>query len=65
MDIRSIFSRVVRCDAPTAIANAFRRAFGLPQIGDAPRGALVVSDERYEGIAECFANRESPMDWRT
>lgn len=64
MDARDILRMVVACDARTSVANAFRRAFGLPEAWDVPRAPLVVSAEAYSGMMECFANRESPMDGR-
>lgn len=63
MSTRDILQRVMTCDARTVIANAFRRAFGLPQIWDVPHAAMVVSADRYADIEECFANHVSP--WRS
>lgn len=62
MDEKAILARVIRCNATTSIANAFRRFFGIMEVWEAPRGAVVVSRDRYEGMAECFANHGSPMD---
>lgn len=64
MGKRDILERVVRCTLRTSMANAFRRAFGLPQAWDAPSGALTVSCDRYADMRECFANHASPMDGR-
>lgn len=51
-------------DRGTAMAAAMLRAFGLcPALVEsarAPEGERP--DARFEGIAECMANRESPMD---
>lgn len=64
MDTRSILACVMSCDACTSMANAFRRALGLPLRWQPSKRGAIVSADAYADLAECFANRESPMDWR-
>lgn len=64
MTVKDILQCVVLCDACTCMANAFRKAFGLPQIWELPRGPLVVSDERYADLEWCMTNHGSPLDGR-
>ena len=65
MGIREIRRCVISCSATTAIANAFRKALGLPMLWARPKAAVIVSMDAYKDIADCFANAESPMDGRT
>lgn len=66
MSIEAIFRCVRESKATTAIANAFRCCFGLPQKWQRPKDNSIVSVEKasaiYEGLDDCFKNIESPMD---
>lgn len=53
---------VRRCKKRTVVRLAFARALGV-EIA-APIGSARTPRVEYEGVAECFANRESPMDGR-
>lgn len=64
MDEKAILKRVVRCNATTSMANAFRRFFGLPQSWERLKAPAVVSLECYTEVEECFRNHGSPMDGR-
>lgn len=48
----------------TLPAWAMLRALGIPAEYPAGRLWAAVPAERYDGLAECRANRESPMDGR-
>lgn len=52
----------LRCD--TIMSRAFLRACGIAVPRPAPPDGAIVSADSYDCIAECFANRESPMDGR-
>lgn len=53
---------VRRCRRRTVVRLAFARALGI-EIA-APTGSARTPRVEYEGMAECFANRETPMDGR-
>lgn len=53
---------VRRCRRSTVVRLAFARALGI-EIA-APIGSARAPRVEYEGMAECFANRETPMDGR-
>lgn len=48
----------------TALSRAMLRACGVPLPRSRPRVGSIVRVEAYDGVAACFANRESPMDGR-
>lgn len=50
------------CD--TAMSRAMLRACGVPVPRRPPIGSIARVD-RYEGMEECMANRDSPMDGRS
>lgn len=62
MNRREMRERVRRCKAATAMANAFRRAFGMRERWEAQPVGAIVSRGRYEGMRECFRNGRSAMD---
>lgn len=66
MGIRELYERVRACKASTAIANAFRKALGIPAIWafPSPKRPTIISTDRYEDMAGCFRNAESIMDGR-
>ena len=43
---------------------AFARALGIRLDVEPPEPGTVVSADAYDGMRECFANRESIMDGR-
>lgn len=64
MSIREIKARVVRCKSCTVIANAFRKALGLPMAYLHPKKPAMISVDLYEDMRGCFANNSSPLDGR-
>ena len=48
----------------TAISCAMLRACGVPVPHARPRIGSIVAVDAYDGMGECFANNESPMDGR-
>ncbi len=64
MSKSEIYEIVVRCGYATLAANAFRRAFGIDEVWVPIKLPAIISADAYDGIMECFANPESPMDGR-
>lgn len=56
--------RVARCTHATVVANAFRRALGLPLKLVAPKTPVIVSADAYADLEWCMANHGSPLDGR-
>lgn len=54
MTLEEIRESVLRSNADTLIAWAFRQAVGAPQLAGCGRTFARV--DRYKGLAECFAN---------
>lgn len=48
----------------TAMSRAMLRACGVPVPHARPPRGSIVAVNAFVGMAECFANRESPMDGR-
>lgn len=63
MNHAELYGIVLLCNCTTAIANAFRRALGLPQ-KLAEDKSVYVPIERYSDTEWCIANFGSPMDGR-
>lgn len=55
---------VQQCPATTVIANAFRRALGLPQRFVCEKPGRVVNADRFADLEWCMANYGSPLDGR-
>lgn len=64
MTRRDIFEKVARCTHATVMANAFRRALGLPLRWHAPKRGTIVSVDAYDDLEWCMANHGSPLDGR-
>lgn len=47
-----------------AISRAMLRACGVPVPHARPRIGSIVAVDAYDGMGECFANNESPIDGR-
>lgn len=64
MEIQTLRIMVIECTSCTAMANAFRRALGVPAIWVRPKHTrpLVVSRGTYDEMIQCFENYGSPMD---
>lgn len=56
--------RVSVCAHATMVANAFRRALGLPLKLAAPKTPAIVSVDAYADLEWCMANHGSPLDGR-
>lgn len=46
----------------TVVSRAMLRACGVPVPHARPRIGSIVAAAVFDGMTECFANRESPMD---
>lgn len=64
MNRKEIFETVARCAHATVVANAFRRALGLPPKWRAPKRGAIVSVDAYADLEWCMANHGSPLDGR-
>lgn len=51
----------LQCD--TAMSRAMLRACGIPVPNPPQPVGTMIPVSAYDGVEECFANRESPMDW--
>lgn len=60
--IEYMVNAALGCD--TVISRAFLRACGIAVPRPAPPVGAIARADSYGCIAECFANRESPMDGR-
>lgn len=52
----------LRCD--TVMSRAMLRACGVPVPHSFPPRGSIVAVNAFAGMAECFANHDSPMDGR-
>lgn len=64
MNRKEIFETVVRCTYATIMANAFRRALGLPLKWKSLKRGAIVSVDAYADLEWCMANHGSPLDGR-
>lgn len=64
MALKEIRKRVMLCTKDTTMANAFRRALGLPIVVRRPRRGAVISVDAYADLEWCMANHGSPLDGR-
>lgn len=66
----SIVSWIIRsaccipCREHTVMTDAFMAAVGIDTSLIKTRAVIKAPSRTYDGLMECFANRESPMDWR-
>ncbi len=63
MDFEAIRAAVMACDADTAAADAFRRAFRVRRNPRKRKAARPPAPE-YRGMRQCFRNFGSPLDGR-
>lgn len=64
MSESEIYEIVSGCRCATLLANAFRRALGIAEVWVPIKLPAVVNVDAYDGIMECIANKNSPMDGR-
>lgn len=64
MTTEEIKERVMASRSTTIVAQAFRKALGLPPVAVLDEVRCVRRNNSYKGIRQCFRNFESPLDGR-
>ncbi len=57
-------ARCIPCREHTMMTRAFMAAVGIDASLINTCATIKAPSRTYDGLMECFANRESPMDWR-
>lgn len=64
MTLSEMRACVLEITAPTVMANAFRKAFNIPQRWYWPKRKQIVSTDKYADMEYCMKNYGSPLDGR-